>query len=836
MQNAKRPKKVTTRKSVRVFWRIFAAGIGVFVLIIIAAMLGAFGKMPSLKQLENPSILQSSEVFASDGTLMGKYYRERGNRSNVGYKDISKHVIEALVATEDERFYEHSGIDATATLRAILLLGKEGGGSTITQQLALNLFNGDRANNIFLRGIQKIKEYIIAIRLERNFTKEEILALYLNAVPFGENIYGIRNASRTFFQKEPDRLNEGEAAVLVGMLKANTLFNPNKNPVASRERRNVVLGQMEKNGFITAAKAAKFKASPIPLNYKKLDENTGYAPYFREVLKEELRAALKNLEKPDGEPYDIYDDGLRIFTTINPRMQTYAEEAVAQQMPVLQKILNRQKNIRTGSVWKNFENVLQAAMKNSDRWAHLKDEGMSESDIKKTFYKKVPMRIFAWNSKREKDTVMTPYDSIKYHRQMLQTAFMVSDPVTGEVRAWVGGIDFKTYKLDHANMRTKRQVGSSIKPFLYAQAMEERGFTAETPVQDVQQSFGKGILVPATGKTCTGRTVTMASALAWSRNCATAYIMKQVGPAQFASFLDRINIPTKVEPYPSLALGAVDLSLFEMLWGYSIFPGHGFSTKPYFISRIEDRNGNVIKRFDYSSNRKEAISEVTAYNMTRLMEGPVTKGTAAGLMYRLGASEMGGKTGTTQNNADAWFMGYTPQLLAGTWIGCDDQFIRIESGEGYGGLAARPIWESFFKKVYADKTLGIDQKAVFQKPADLQNQMMDADISGIIETDPEGGAQGNDVGVGNASDYGLDESFDTIGAESTRPIDENKAPVKDKPKKDTVKKAPKIGEATKPEEPKEEKKGFLRGIFGGKKDKDKKDDKDNKKPPPDNDY
>ncbi|HEY0058099.1 MAG TPA: transglycosylase domain-containing protein, partial [Flavisolibacter sp.] len=795
MQKAKPVKKgVTSRRNVRIFWRIFFGGAGVFLLIVIAAMFGAFGKMPSLKQLENPSILQSSEVFASDGTLMGKYYRERGNRSNVAYKDISKHVIEALVATEDERFYDHSGIDATATLRAILLFGREGGGSTITQQLALNLFNGERADNFFLRGVQKIKEYIISIRLERNFTKEEILALYLNAVPFGENIYGIRNASRTFFKKEPDRLAVEEAAVLVGMLKANSLYNPRRNPKQALDRRNVVLGQMEKNEFITPAAASKLKAKPIVLNYNRSDENTGYAPYFREILKEELREALKTIEKPDGEAYDIYDDGLRIFTTINPRMQTYAEEAVAQQMPILQKTLNQQRNIKTGSVWKNFENVLQTAMKNSDRWAHLKEEGLDEDDIKKSFYKKVPMRIFAWNKKREKDTVMTPYDSIKYHRQMLQTAFMVTDPVTGEVRAWVGGIDFKTYKLDHANLRTKRQVGSSIKPLLYAQAMEERGFTAETPVQDVQQSFGKEGLVPNTGKTCTGRTVTMASALAWSRNCATAYIMKQVGPAQFSSFLERINIPTKVEPYPSTALGSCDLSLFEMLWGYSIFPGHGFSTKPYFISRIEDRNGNVIKRFDYSSNRKEAISEVTAYNMTRLMEGPVTKGTAAGLMYRLGASEMGGKTGTTQGNADAWFIGYSPQLLAGTWIGCDDRFIRIESGEGYGGLAARPIWESFFKKVYADKTLGIDQKAVFQKPADLQNQMLDADISGIIESAPDAGAEGIDVGAGNASDYGLDESFDTIGAESRRPVEDSKLPGKDKPKKDTSTKKPvKIG-------------------------------------------
>ncbi len=821
-QIAKPKKKLApaTKKSVWIFWMIFLGGFGAFLLIIVFAMLGVFGKMPSLKQLENPTIQQSSEVYAADGTLMGKYYSERGNRSNVYYRDISKHVINALVATEDERFYNHSGIDIKATLRAIFLLGKEGGGSTITQQLALNLFNGVRSNNPIARGVQKLKEYIIAIRLERNFTKEEIISLYLNAVPYGDNVYGIRNASRTFFQKEPDRLNEGESAVLVGMLKANYLYNPRVNPKASRDRRNVVLDQMERNGYITPVVASKFKASPIPMNYKKMDQNDGYAPYFREVLRDEVREILKTLEKPDGEKYDIYDDGLKIYTTINPRMQTYAEEAVAQQMPVLQKILNSQRNIKSGNIWKGHDNVLEAAMKNSDRWEHATREGWEESDIKKSFYEKTPMKIFAWNAKKEKDTVMTPYDSIKYHRQMLQTSFLAMDPLTGEVKAWVGGIHFRTFKFDRANLKTKRQVGSAIKPFLYAQAMEERGFDAETPVVDVQQSFGKDILVPATGKTCTGRTVSMASALAWSRNCATAYIMKQVGPAQFSNFLERINIPTKVDPFPSIALGSCDLSLFEMLWGYTIFPGGGFSTKPYFISRIEDRNGNVIKRMDFGSNRKEAISEVTAYNMVKLMEGPVTKGTAGGLMYRLGASEMGGKTGTTNNNADFWFMGYTPQLLAGSWVGCDDRFIQIGSESVYGGTAARPIWESFFKKVYADKSLGIDKKAVFTKPADLLNELNSADISGIIESDPGPGAEGEDVGVGNADDYGLNESYDTIGAESKRPeVEDKPSPPKETPKKDTSTKNPKIGEIKKPEENKKNKKGIFKNIFG-KKDKE----------------
>ena len=801
------------KTSVRIFWRIFIFGFLALVLLISMASFGVFGKMPSLQDLENPSIQQASEVIANDGTLMGKYYTERGNRSNVKYRDISANVTNALIATEDERFYNHAGIDFKSTLRAVFSLGQQGGGSTLTQQLAKALLEQGSKNKAW-RVIEKLKEWIIAVKLERNFTKEEIVTLYLNAVPFGNNIYGIRNASRTFFQKEPDRLKIEEAALLVGMLKGNSIYNPVRNPKAALDRRNVVIGQMEVNGKIISAEADKLKALPIDMTrYKKLDENTGYAPYFREVLKEEVRAALKDIEKPDGGSYDIYQDGLKIYTTINPRMQEYAEEAAASQMPVLQKALNAQPKIKKGTIWKEHENVLQAEMKKSDRWKYLADDGLTDKEIKATFFKKTPMKVFAWNSKREKDTVMTPYDSIKYHRQMVQTAFMVMDPTTGEVRAWVGGINFKTFKYDHANLKTKRQVGSTIKPLLYTQAMEERGFTPETEVIDQQQNFGNNQLVPATTKTCTGRTMTMASALAWSKNCATAYIMKQVGAKQFADFLARINIPTKVEPYPSIALGACDLSLFEMLWGYSIFAGRGFSTKPFFISRIEDRNGNVIKRFDYSVNRKEAVSEITAYRMARMMQGTVDVGTASGLRSRLGAAEMAGKTGTTNDNADAWYMGYTPQLLGGVWIGCDDRFIRNESSGGFGGAAARPIWEAFFKKIYADKSLGIDRDAKFVMPADYDNQINSADFM-PTETDPDPEAEGEDQGVGTADDYNY------IGPESKPVVDDEKKPSKkdssDNQSSDKKKSEGKpIGSPT--EEPKK-KKGFLKKIFGKKED------------------
>ena len=799
------------RRSVKIFWQIFFGGFVAFVLLVMLASWGVFGPMPSLKKLENPSILQATEVFADDGTLMGKYYLEKGNRSNVEYKDISKHVVDALVSTEDERFYNHSGIDFKSTLRAIILAGREGGGSTITQQLAKALLDHERKSKA-IRVIQKLKEWIIAVKLERNFTKEEIIALYLNAVPFGNNVYGIRNASLTFFQKEPDRLKVEEAAVLIGMLKGNSLYNPLRNEKAAFDRRNVVLRQMVKNSKLGEAEFNKLKVQPIKTNFKKLDENTGYAPYFREVLREDLKAILKDVKKPDGESYDIYDDGLRVFTTINPRMQEYAEEAIAEWMPTMQKYLNATGSIKSGSVWEDYESVLQTAMKNSDRWANMKEEGYSDDEIKRAFKKKVPMKVFTWNAKREKDTVMTPYDSIRYHKQVMQASFMAMDPVTGEIKAWVGGVNFKTFKYDHVNLKTKRQVGSSIKPFLYAQAME-LGMRPEDPVQDVQQDFGSKRLVPATSNSCTGRTMTMASALAWSKNCASAYIMKQVGPEAFESFVSRLGIPTDIGPHPANALGACDLSLYEMLWGYTVFAGGGFTTKPWYISRIEDRNGNVIKRFDYSVNRKETISQAIAYKMVRMMQGTVDAGTASGLRSRLGAAEMGGKTGTTNDNSDAWFMGYTPQLLAGVWVGCDDRFIRLNKNDtrGYGGTAARPIWESFYKKVYADKKLGIDRDARFSKPEDLELEMNSADYLNLLDQIPPPAAEGEDQGIGDEEDFEILKPREYIGPESKPVTDDDKKKTENEP---VVGPPAKIGE---PEKDSVKKKNIFQKIFGKKK-------------------
>jgi penicillin-binding protein 1A len=513
-----------------------------------------------------------------------------------------------------------------------------------------------------------------------------------------------------------------------------------------------------------------------------MDENTGYAPYFREILKDEVKEALKDLRRPDGEPYNIYNDGLKIYTTVNVKMQQYAEEAMAQHMAMLQKNVNNRTSIKNGKIWQGKESILERAMKESDRWRNLEEEGLSDDEIRASFNEKVSMRIFAWNAKREKDTMMTPLDSIKYHRQMEQASFMAMDPVTGEIRAWVGGINFKTYKYDHVNIKTKRQVGSTIKPLLYTQAVEERGFTPDMQIPNEAQYFPGSGWVPAS-KECKGGAGSMLAALAYSKNCATAYIMKQVGPAQFSEFMARLNIPTRIEPYPSIALGTCDLSLYEMLWGYTIFAGRGFSTKPFAISRIEDRNGNVIKRFDFSSNRKEVISEATAYTMARMMQGAVDIGTAAGMRNRVGAAEMGGKTGTTNDNADAWFIGYTPQMLVGSWVGFDDQFIR---NEGDGSRMARPICEFFLSKVLSDAKSGIDKEARFVVPAEMGQFVNSADIL-LSEEENAPGAQGQDMGVGTEEDYNYQPS-EYIGPESTPLLEETKKPAAAS-KKDTLPKS-----------------------------------------------
>jgi penicillin-binding protein 1A len=789
-------------KPVRVFWRIFfwsMGGLGLFLLMI---NFGWLGSMPSIDDIENPTASLASQVYAQDGTLMGKFYLE--DRINVQYKDISKHVVNALVATEDERFYDHKGIDPRSLGRALFFLGSEGGASTITMQTAKNLFtNNWSTSNILLRMIQKIKESLIAIKLERNFTKEEIITLYLNTVAFGDNVFGIRNAAKTFFQKEPDRLNVQESAVLIGMLKGATLYNPRRNPKLALDRRNTVLSQMVRNNYLPEEEATKLKLTPIELNYKKLDESAGLGPYFRMILGEELKKWCKENTKQNGDNYNLYRDGLKIYTTINPRMQQYAEEAVGKHMNYLQKIFNTQANIKDGSIWKGYENVLQNAMKQSDRWRNLQNEGLEEEEIKKTFSEKVNMRIFTWNDAREKDTVMTPYDSIKYHRQMLQAGFMVMDPLTGEVKAWVGGIGFKSFKYDHVNINTKRQVGSTMKPLLYSLAIEEAGFTPNTTVYDQQQSFGSYGLVPATGKSCTGQSMPMAAALAQSRNCASAYILKQLdtegnnSAKRLVEFLKRTDITANIDPYPSIALGSCEISLFEMMQSYSMFPGNGFNVKPMYITRIEDRNGNVLATF--TPKRKEIISEVTAYSVAKMMEGVMRAGTGRGMWSYVPDMAIAGKTGTTNENSDGWFIGYTPQLIAGGWVGADDRFIHFnkESAWGQGGRAVLPIWGYFFGKAAADANCGIDTKLTFSKPDMVENEIM---LDYLNNTAPVLGAESEDLGTGTEGDYEvpLNIKAEDIAPESQKATDTK--PVTDPKPTDPKKQTPPPAVVTKPQD------------------------------------
>lgn len=706
------------------FWKWYFISGGVFVLFLLLLNFGWIGDMPDLDDIENPTASLASQVYAQDGTPMGKFYLE--DRISVKYRDLSPYLIQALVATEDKRFYDHYGVDGEGLLRAVAFLGSQGGASTITMQTAKNLFTDNwSTKNKLLRVIQKIKESIIAIKLERNFTKQEILTLYLNTVPFSENLFGVSNASRSFFQKEPDRLNVEEAALLIGMINAPTKYNPNRNPKLALERRNLVLNRMATQKYISDEQAEQLKAMPVVTNFKKLDENNGLGPYFRMNLGEFMKKWCKEHKKNNGDNYNLYRDGLKIYTTINPRMQYYAEEAVARHMSYLQKAFNQQNNIKNGTIWKDFNNLLELAIKQTDRWKKMKAEDIDESEIRTSFDEPINMRIFAYNKNRFIDTTMSPLDSLKYHKQILQTGFLAVDPFTGEVKAWVGGVDFKTFKYDHVNQNTKRQVGSTMKPLLYSLAIEKAGFTPFSIVQDQQQSFDGYGMVPNTPKSCTGMSMPMAQALAESRNCASGFIMKQINPKgneaakEFVDYLKKCNIQTEIPAYPSIALGSAEISLFEMVQAYTMFPGGGYNAQPFFINRIEDKNGNVLESF--SPQRRKVINEVTAYSVVSMMQGVISKGTGRS-MYSFGinAQSIAGKTGTTNDNSDLWFMGYTPQILAGAWVGADDRYIRFTDNYfGQGAHGALPIWAYFMAKVANDPSCNLDPNASFDKPSGM---------------------------------------------------------------------------------------------------------------------
>ena len=812
------------KNSVKILWRIFFGGLLLLILIFTSANFGLLGKMPSLKELENPEADLASEVYTADGKLMGKYYAE--NRSEVKYNEISPNIIHALVATEDQNFYDHSGIDAKAVARAVIKLGTDGGGSPITQQLA-KMMLGQGKGNILKRGTQKIKEWVIAVKLERNFTKEEIITLYLNRAPWGNN-YGIRNAARIYFQKEPMQLNVEESAVLVGMLKG-FIYDPIRHPSASINRRNTVIERMVdcKQHYLTDEQANKFKAKPLITNFKKVDDNVGIAPYFRFAVADKMKEWCKTHVNPKtGENYDLYRDGLKIYTTINSKMQQYAEESVVQQMPVIQKKLTGLLKNNSDKIWKEHENVIAAAMKSSERWKNLKEEDKKDADIKKSFLVKVKMKVFAWNAKRELDTIMTPRDSIKYHRQLLQTSFVAMDPKTGEVKCWVGGIDFKWFKYDHVT--ASRQVGSTIKPLIYALAVQDAGYTPSTIIEGGPVQYGKEV------RTFKGGGGTLANCLAFSKNTASVRMTNLLGVNRVIEFAKTVGISAKLPPYISLSLGAAEIPLLQMLQAYTMFPNKGFNTEPIFLSRLEDKDGNLLQNFNQAGS-KQVISEQDAYTMVKLMEGVVQIGTGKSLNNYDIPAQKAGKTGTTNDNADGWFMGYTPELLAGTWVGCDDPFIRIYEGTSGGNEMALPKWGYFMKKVYNDKSLNYGKILNFEEPAQMTKDPIYADqnFKDIVNSGDTANQQ--DQGNGNAGDFIVDPPTDKKATEI--PVESQF----DNGKKDTTSKIKSKTElppvTPKPSEQQKDAKALMPATIKPADDKNKKNIKPEKpKPVKNNDY
>ncbi|WP_207426789.1 transglycosylase domain-containing protein [Pedobacter sp. SYSU D00535] len=695
------------------FWKIVIGVVAFGIILLFSIGLGLFGQLPSFRDLENPKSNLASEVISEDGEVLGTYFVQ--NRSNVRYDQISPNVINALIATEDTRFYDHSGIDFKRTFTIIYynLVGKKQGASTITQQLALNLFQEEgRSRNPFKRFIQKLQEWIIAIKLERNYTKEEIITMYLNTVDFGSyNSFGIKSAAKTYFNTTPDKLKPEQAAVLVGMLKGPSMYSPVRNPERALARRNTVLENMHKASFISDSEAAELKQKPLVLALNPIDHNEGAAPYFRAVLKKEIQKIFvdQKIEKADGTPYDLDRDGLRIYTTINSKMQRYAEQAQKEYIRELQNQFKKQWRGRNPFAFEEAEQILEQGMKRSDRYRQMKEEGFTEGEILENFKTPVKMSVFTW--KGEKDTTMSPLDSVKYYKLMLRNAMMSMEPHTGYVRAWVGGIDYEHFKYDQVKMG-RRQVGSTAKPFTYAAAINE-GYSPCYKMPNEPVTINGW--TPRAHKPIPGY-ITLKTALAHSENYITARVMKQVGETAVSTLTKRMGITSDVPALPSICLGSFEASLYDMVGAYSVFVNHGVWTEPLYLLRIEDKNGNVL--YEKKPRVVVALNPQTAYAMVDMLKAVVQQGTGLrlrGPRYRL-LNPIGGKTGTTQNHSDGWFIGITPQLVTGVWTGAEDRAIRfINMNQGEGANSALPVFALYMKKVYADKTLNYS-KGDFEPP------------------------------------------------------------------------------------------------------------------------
>ncbi len=716
------------KKYIRTFWYIIIGGILFAALFLTLIGLGAFGKLPSFVELENPKNSLATEVRSADGKVLGTYYRQ--NRSYTKYEELSPNIINALIATEDIRYYEHSGIDIKRTFTIIFynLAGNRQGASTITQQLALNLFSEEgRSRSTLKRGIQKLKEWITAVKLEYNYTKEEIITMYLNTVDFGNNSFGIKAAARTYYNTTPDKLTIDQSAVLIGLLKGTTIFNPIRNPNRSTARRNTVLYQMNKNKFIDDETYEILKNSTTELDYQPTDHNEGLAPYFREYLRIEITKMLRDgtiKNKPDGTPYDLYRDGLRIYTTIHSDMQRYAEEAEKEHLAVLQKQFFDHWKGRVP--WEKVPEVIGQGMRRSDRYLALKNAGASEDSIKREFDKPIRMSVFSW--KGDIDTVMSPLDSVKYYKMFLRSAMMSMEPQTGYIRAWVGGINYKHFKYDQVKDGA-RQVGSTFKPFVYTVAIDN-GFSPCFQIENrpvVFEDFNN--YSPKNSDNKTGGVYTVRQGLARSVNIITAYLIKQVGPKSVADLAKRMGLTGDIPAYPSIALGVTDVTIYDMVGAYSVYANKGIWTEPTYLIRIEDKNGNLL--YNKVPRKREVLSEQTAYVMLYMLEGTTTLqgGTGQRLRFRYGfTNPIAGKTGTTQNNSDGWFMGITPQLVTGVWTGNEDRGVHFRSiNLGEGANMALPVWALYMQKVYKDPKLNYS-KGPFEAPIGGVNIELNCDM------------------------------------------------------------------------------------------------------------
>ena len=740
-------------KYIKWLWILFLSPFLLIFIVVTLTGMGTFGSLPNVEELVNPKNNLATIVYSGDMKILGKYYSE--NRVNVNFNQLDKDLVNALVATEDARFYEHSGVDIKALARSIagaFTGGNKGGGSTITQQLAKMMFPREKLSKPELV-IRKMKEWIIATRLEKYYTKDEIMALYLNKFDFLNLAVGVKSAAQIYFNRTQDSLNIEQAAMLIGMAKNPSLFNPIRHADTTMQRRNVVMNQMVKYGYLSKQKYDSLKVLPLDLSFHPEDHNDGLAPYLREYIRDNFLKGWceKHINPATNKPYNVYKDGLRIYTTIDSRMQQHAEEAVNEHMSDLQKMFDKDLKTKKNApfAWnvnkQEIENIMTSSIKRSDRYRSAKKAGMSDAEATATFYKPAQMSVYSLRG--EIDTIMTPFDSIKYYKGFLQTGFMAMEPQTGYVKAWVGGINHKHFKYDHVKV-SRRQVGSTFKPFVYALAIQE-GFSPCHQVPNVKTC----ISLPEGGDWCpensdgpndknNGKLITLKKALANSINYITAWIMKQYGPHAVVSLVKRLGITSEIPEVPSICLGTADINVFEMVAANSTFANKGTYIQPTFITRIEDKNGKVLEEF--IPNTDEVFSEEKAYTMIQLMRGVVDGGTGSRLRSRHKLmNQIAGKTGTTQKNADGWFMGITPELVAGAWVGGEDRSVHFNSMvEGQGATMALPIWGKFFSKVYADKNLKVS-KGEFPRPKNL-NPNLELDCSKYDAVDNDGSGEINE--------------------------------------------------------------------------------------------